>query len=92
MTRSGGVPRRTFSLSLQVSNFRHHPKTHVPTLSTNSGISIEKITFKIRPTRAMRGSGTRPLAKTIAFGGVPTGSMKAQLAAITAGKTSTIGA
>merc|ERR1711971_752646 len=63
-------------------------KTSRPTVGTQKTVMTEAHTLMMKPVFAMVAMVTRPLEKTMAFGGVAIGSMKALLAASVAGRRS----
>src|SRR5690606_28797073 len=61
------------------------PSSREPNAHTMGTITAVQIRFSQKPAFTICGIETRPEAKTIAFGGVATGSMNEQLVATTAG-------
>jgi len=66
-------------------------KKRLPQVNIQAVMTTPLPKFTKNPVLAMSFMGTSPVANTIAFGGVATGSMKAQLAANVAGTISKAG-
>jgi hypothetical protein len=69
----------------------NHPRTYGANVSDIIDTIIIPIIFNINPALIILGIVNKPDPNTIAFGGVATGSMKAQLAANVTGAAKIIG-